>query len=104
MYQMTDAAYAEAAHYCIRGNAVVDTDCGFTGLYTRTVPSHAIELAAVYLDHNVAAVFFPAPDAAASPQEKQELAAFIHLFGASAASAFVHRGVHMIAAKRCGDI
>ena len=28
MYQMTDAAYAEAARYCIRGNAVVDTDCG----------------------------------------------------------------------------
>src|SRR6202166_231509 len=50
MYQMTDAAYAEAARYCIRGNAVVDTDCGFTGLYTRA--SHAIELAAVYLDHN----------------------------------------------------
>jgi hypothetical protein len=49
MYQMTDAAYAEAARYCIRGNAVVDTDCGFTGLYTRAVPSHAIELAAVYL-------------------------------------------------------
>ena len=28
MYQMTDAAYAEAARYCVRGNAVVDTDCG----------------------------------------------------------------------------
>src|SRR5216683_2484667 len=41
MYQMTDAAYAEAARYCIRGNAVVNTDCGFTGLYTRAVPSHA---------------------------------------------------------------
>ncbi len=51
MYQMTDGAYAEAARYCIRGNAVVDADCGFTGLYIRTVPSHAIELAAVYLDH-----------------------------------------------------
>src|SRR5467141_4341625 len=42
MYQMTDAAYAEAARYCIRGNAVVDTGCGFTGLYTarsRAMPS-----------------------------------------------------------------
>jgi Transglycosylase SLT domain len=82
MYQMTDAAYAEAARYCIRGNAVVDTDCGFTGLYTRAVPSHAIELAAVYLDHDVAAVLARAPDAAASPQQKQDLAAFIHLCGA----------------------
>src|SRR5713226_8503542 len=25
--KMTDAAYAEARRYCIRGNAVVDTDC-----------------------------------------------------------------------------
>ena len=89
MYQMTDAAYAEAARYCIRGNAVVDTDCGFTGLYIRAVPSHAIELAAVYLDHNVAAILARAPGPAASPQQKQDLAAFIHLCGAGPASALV---------------
>ena len=103
MYQMTDAAYAEAARYCIRGNAVVDTDCGFTGLYTRAVPSHAIELTAVYLDHNVAAVLARAPDAAPSPQQKQDLAAFIHLCGAGPASAFAHRGFQMMAGERCGD-
>jgi hypothetical protein len=103
MYQMTDAAYAEAARYCIRGNAVVDTDCGFTGLYSRAVPSHAIELAAVYLDHNVAAVLARAPDTAVSPQQKQDLAAFIHLCGAGPASAFVNRGFQMMAGERCGD-
>jgi len=103
MFQMTDAAYAEAARYCIRGNAVVDTDCGFTSLYNRAVPSHAIELAAVYLDHKVAAVLARAPDSAASPQQKQDLAAFIHLCGAGPASAFVHRGFQMMAGERCGD-
>lgn len=103
MYQMTDAAYAEAARYCVRGNAVVDTDCGFIGLYTRAIPSHAIELAAVYLDHDVTAVLARAPDAAASPQQKQDLAAFIHLCGAGPASAFVHRGFQMMARERCGD-
>jgi hypothetical protein len=103
LYQMTDAAYAEAARYCIRDNAVVNTDCGFTGLYTRAVPSHAIELAAVYLDHHVEAVLAHAPDAAASPQQKQDLAAFIHLCGAGPASAFVHRGFQMMAGERCGD-
>ena len=103
MYQMTDAAYAEAARSCIRGNAVVDTDCGFAGLYIRAVPSHAIELAAVYLDQHVAAVLARAPDAAASPQQKQDLAAFIHLCGAGPASAFVHRGFQMMAGERCGD-
>src|SRR5258705_4129856 len=102
MYQMTDAAYAEAARYCIRGNAVVDTDCGFTGLYTRAVPSHAIELAAVYLDHNAAAVLARASDATASPQQKQDLAAFIHLCGAGPASAFLHRGFQIMAGERRG--
>ena len=50
-------------------------------LYIRGVPSHAIELAAVYLDRNVEAVLAYAPDMTASPQEKQDLAAFIHLCG-----------------------
>ena len=103
MYQMTDGAYAEAARYCIRENAVVDAGCGFTGLYTRAIPSHAVELAAVYLDRNVAAVLARAPDAAASPQQKQDLAAFIHLCGAGPASAFAHRGFQMMAGERCGD-
>jgi hypothetical protein len=103
MYQMTDAAYAEAARYCIRGNAVVDAGCGFTGLYIRAVPSYAIELAAVYLDRNVAAVLARAPDAAASPKQKQDLAAFIHLCGAGPAAAFVHRGFQTMAGERCGD-
>ena len=103
MYQMTDAAYAEAARSCIRGNAVVDAGCGFTGLYTRAVPSHAIELAAVYLDRNVTAVLARAPDAAASPQQRQDLAAFIHLCGAGPASAYAHRGFRMLAGERCGD-
>ena len=103
LYQMTDAAYAEAARYCIRGHAVVDADCGFNGLYIRVVPSHAIELASVYLDRNVAAVLARAPDAKASPQQKQDLAAFIHLCGAGPASAFVRRGFQVMAGERCGD-
>jgi hypothetical protein len=74
-----------------------------SAIYPRAVPSHAIELAAVYLDHNVAAVLARAPDAAANPQQKQNLAAFIHLCGAGPASAFAHRGFQMMAGERCGD-
>jgi hypothetical protein len=103
MYQMTDAAYAEAARYCIRSNAVADSDCGFTGLYVRALPSHAVELAAIYLDHNVAAVLARAPEVAASPQQKQDLAALIHLCGAGPASVFVRRGFQVSAGERCGD-
>ena len=103
LYQMTDAAYAEAARSCIRGNAVVDAGCGFTSLYIRTIPSHAIELTSVYLDRNVAAVLVRAPEATASPQQKQDLAAFIHLCGAGPATAFARRNFQMMAGERCGD-
>ncbi len=103
LYQMTDGAYAEAARSCIRQHAVVDDDCGLTSLYIRVIPSHAIELAAVYLDRNVADVLVRAPHVTASAQQKQDLAAFIHLCGAGPAKAFVHRDFRMVAGERCGD-
>jgi hypothetical protein len=103
LYQMTDGAYAEAARSCIRQNAVVDTGCGFTNFYIRTLPSHAIELTSVYLDRQVAAVLVRAPDAKPSPQQKQDLAAFIHLCGAGPATAYARRNFQMTAGERCGD-
>jgi hypothetical protein len=63
----------------------VDADCWFNSLYIRTLPSHAI--AAVYLERSVVAVLAYAPDTTASPQNKQDLAAFIHLCGAGASCA-----------------
>src|SRR3984885_3838794 len=55
LFQTTDPAYPEAARFCIRDNAVTDAGCGF-GPYIRAIPSHAIELASVYLDRHVTAV------------------------------------------------
>src|SRR5258705_2375843 len=86
---MPSAAYGEASRYCVRRRAVVDADCWFNSLYIRAVPSHAFELAAVYLDRSVAAVLAYGPDMKASPQERQDLAAFIDLCGAGPAGAFV---------------
>jgi hypothetical protein len=103
LFQMTDGAYAEAARSCIRDNAVTDTGCAFTSLYLRAIPSHAIELTSVYLDRNVAVVLVRAGDVTASPSERQDLAAFIHLCGAGRATAFAHRKFQMVADERCGD-
>ena len=103
LFQMTDGAYAEAARFCIREHAVTDTGCGFTSLYIRAIPSHAIELASVYLDRNVADVLARAGDVTASPRERQDLAAFIHLCGAGPATAFARRNFQMMAGERCGD-
>ncbi|MCK1281416.1 transglycosylase SLT domain-containing protein [Bradyrhizobium sp. 61] len=103
LYQMTDPAFADAARFCVRGNAVTETGCGFTSLYTRAIPSHAIELASVYLDRNVADVLARAGDVKANAQQKQDLAAFIHLCGAGPATAYARRKFQMIADERCGD-
>jgi Transglycosylase SLT domain len=103
LYQTTDAAYAEVARFCVRGNVVLDTGCGFTGLRLRVIPSHAIELASVYLDRNIAAVLGRVPDATPTPQRKQDLAAFIHLCGGGPATAFARRGFQLMPGERCGD-
>ena len=67
------------------------------------MPSHTVELTAVFLDRNVAAILARRPNATASPQQKQDLATTIHLCGAGPAEAFARRGFHMIAGERCGD-
>src|SRR5712671_430301 len=43
------------------------------------------------------------PNGTANQQQKQELAAIIHLCGAASAKAFARRGFHLIAGERCGD-
>jgi hypothetical protein len=103
LFQMLDATAAEAARFCIREHTVVDTGCGFTSFTIRAIPSHATELASVYLDRNVTAVLARAGHVTASPQQKQDLAAFVHLCGGGPATAFARRNFRMIAGERCGD-
>lgn len=103
LFQMLDAAYADAARFCVRGNAVTEAGCGSPFLYIRAIPSHAIELASVYLDRNVADVLTRADNVKASARERQDLAAFIHLCGAGPATAYARRKFQMIADERCGD-
>jgi hypothetical protein len=110
MYQMTDPAFAEARRHCIRDHAVVDNgarqdgrSCWLNGFYSRVVAGHAIELAAIYLDRKATAVLTGRPGAAATPQQRQDLAALIHLCGTGPAGAFARRGFRLMAGERCGD-
>ena len=100
---MTDPAFAEVERYCIQDHVVVDTGCGFTSLYIRVIPSHAVELASVYLDRNVADVLARAPNAKPNARERQDLAAVIHLCGAGPATRFARRHFQMLPGERCGD-
>jgi hypothetical protein len=103
MYQMTDAALAEAQGYCILHHTVVEDGCSSRALYSRVVPSRATELTAVFLDRNTAAILGNRRTAKVSRQRKEELAAIIHLCGAGPANAFARRGFHLLPGERCGD-
>ena len=87
MYQITDGTFREAQRYCIHDHAVVEKgpwyamrSCWFNSLYTRVVPSHAVELTAALLDRRVAGTLGSRGIASATLEQKQDLAAVIHLY------------------------
>jgi len=110
MYQITDATFSEAKRYCIREHAVVNdgpwhdwSSCWFNALYMRVVPSHAVEMTAAFLDRRVASALQRYRITGASLEQKQNLAAVIHLCGAAAGDAYLRRGLRPADGQRCGD-
>ena len=110
MYQITDGTFAQARRYCIHDHVVVEAGpwndwdaCWFNSLYMRVIPSHAVELTAAYLDHNVTTILRRQRIVRATLQQKQDLAALIHLCGAGAGQAYARRGLRLRNAQRCGD-
>ncbi len=109
MYQITDGAFAEARRYCIRNHEVV-TDgpwhdlrsCWFNRFYTRIVPSHSIQMSAAYLHQSVGDTLAAHRIAKASLQQRQKLAAVIHLCGVKRGETFVRRGFRVAPGERCG--
>jgi len=110
MFQITDGTFTEARHYCIRNHVVVEDgpwhdlrSCWFNALYTRVVPSDAVEMTAALLDHTVARTLESHRVAAASIQQRQNLAAVIHLCGGGVGDAYVRSGFRFKDGQRCGD-
>lgn len=110
MYQMTDGTFAEAKHYCIHNHAVVTEgplddwhSCWLNGLYSRVIPSHAVELTSAYLDVHVARTLARYRITRATAQQRQHLAAAIHLCGAGAGDLYARHGFHFAPEQRCGD-
>ena len=110
MYQITDPTFREAKRYCIHDHVVVEDgpwhewrSCWFNGLYTRVVPSHAVEMTAALLDRSVATTMGRQRIAAATLQQKQDLAAIVHLCGGGPGDAYARRGFRLTAGQRCGD-
>jgi hypothetical protein len=110
MYQITDGTFAEAKRYCIHGHAVAENgpwtsfrSCWFNALYMRIIPSHAAEMTSALLDRRVAEVLQRSGRAAATLEQKQNLAALIHLCGAAAGEAFARRNFILAPRQRCGE-
>jgi hypothetical protein len=109
MYQITDGTFAIARRYCVHRHSVVEEgpwydfkSCWFNELYTRTVPSHAVELTAAYLDRGVAEILGRYPKLSATLTQKQTLATMMHLCGAGAAAEYARRGLSFSSGQRCG--
>jgi hypothetical protein len=110
MYQITDGTFAEARRYCIHDHVVVEDgpwnaprSCWFNSLYTRVVPSHAVELTSAYLDHRVSAIVLRTRSASVTLAQKHNLAAIIHLCGAGEGERYSRRGFRVTPGQRCGD-
>ena len=98
MFQITDGTFAEARRYCIHDHVVVEDgpwhdprSCWFNALYTRVVPGHAVEMTAALLDRTVARILARNRIATASLQQRQNLAAIIHLCGGGAGDGYARR-------------
>ena len=110
MYQITDNTFQEARRYCIHDHVAVEDgpwldpdSCWFNVLYTRVVPSHAIEMTSAMLDRQVASTLGRHPVAAATVERQQDLAAVIHLCGPGAGETYAAKGFRPEALRRCGD-
>src|SRR5215470_3630711 len=103
MFQITDGTFAEARRYCIHDHVVAETGCWFNELYTRVVPDHAVEMTAALLDRTVANTLARNRLARSTRQQRQDLAAVIHLCGAGAGNEFARRGFRLRSGQRCGD-
>jgi hypothetical protein len=110
MYQITDGTFQEAKRYCIHDHVVVEDgpwhdvrSCWFNRLYTRVVPTHAIELTAAWLDRGVAQVLAGGRPVAVTLPQQQDLAAVIHLCGARAGATYAAGGFRSPARQQCGD-
>ena len=110
MFQITDGTFAEARRYCIHDHVVVERgpwhdpySCWFNALYTRVVPAHAVEMTAALLDRAVARILARDRITTASLQQRQNLAAMIHLCGEGAGDEYALRGFRFRGGQRCGD-
>jgi hypothetical protein len=109
LYQMTDAAFEEARQLCVHDHRVARAGawydlhaCWFPALYSRTVPSHAIEMTAARLHEQVVQTLGAERAARIGPRAREHLAAVIQLCGPARGAGYARRGFRVAPEERCG--
>lgn len=107
MFQITEGTFEEARKFCVReGRAYRDEgfegDCLGNELYSRLIPSHAIEMTSARL-HYLTEKMVSESKRRARHQDKQNTAIVIHLCGAAKGRRFVREGFNPARLGRCGD-
>jgi hypothetical protein len=69
----------------------------------RVIPSHAVEMTSAMLDRGVASTLARQRVASATLQQKQDLAAIIHLCGAGPGDGYARRAFKLTPGQKCGD-
>jgi hypothetical protein len=110
MYQITDGTFEIARHYCIHDHLVVEDgpwndfqSCWFNWMYTRTIPTNAVEMTSAYLDHQINGMLVRNRLTRATVEQRQVLVALTHLCGAGAGDDFARRGFRWLPGQKCGD-
>ena len=109
MYQMTDATFLEARHFCIHDHRLLRAGawddwhgCWFNRLYLRVLPRDAVELTAADLELKITGILSGLPRAPGALQ-LQHLAAIVHLCGGGAAQLYARRAFRLSPGQRCGE-
>jgi hypothetical protein len=110
LLQITDGTFDQARRLCIRDHAVArdgawwdPSACWGNALYSRVVPSHAIEMTAAWLHQSVVETLAAERITRASVEKRQRLAAVIHLCGRERGAVYARRGFWALPGERCGD-
>lgn len=108
LFQLTDATYAEAKSFCIRGGQVFkqfadEGPCWKNFYYSRLVPSHAIEMTAARLHYHVEDLQRTFGRRQATLEQLQSLAAVIHLCGVGRGEQLIRANFDLDQISNCGS-
>jgi len=110
LLQMTDGNYERARRLCVHDHVVAregpwwdPRSCFLNALYVRTVPGHAIEMTAAYLDVELSAILARPGVRRPTAAERDALLAALHLCGPERAAALAQRGHRATPGERCGE-